>query len=253
MKRENLIGYLADPASLDQSSLPEVEELIESFPYFQTAHMLLARNHHNMDSLQFHEMLRSAAAFAGDRAVLYYLINSESRPSETRAEQEGGLAGRLVDVLNRESPGEELVFTPSYSLEDLPEEIVSPLIDEYTFTGWFDHIQETPEGTVPPIGTVSPAGAVPLAGQKGLIEKFLEDGPSMQPETGKSTDQTDRSESFAAANDTLMTETLAKIYLKQGLLKKAIYAYEKLSLKYPEKSTYFATQINRIKKDLEEN
>ena len=44
----------------------------------------------------------------------------------------------------------------------------------------------------------------------------------------------------------LMTETLAKLYSKQGNIQKAVEAYKILSLKYPKKSIYFANQINRI-------
>jgi len=45
-----------------------------------------------------------------------------------------------------------------------------------------------------------------------------------------------------------VTETLAEIYLNQGLWDKAINAYEILSLKYPEKSGFFADRIKEIKK-----
>ncbi|MCB0815344.1 MAG: hypothetical protein KDB87_19545 [Flavobacteriales bacterium] len=46
----------------------------------------------------------------------------------------------------------------------------------------------------------------------------------------------------------LVTETLARIYEKQGNLPKAIDAYRRLGLKYPEKSAYFAA----LQKALEE-
>jgi hypothetical protein len=45
-----------------------------------------------------------------------------------------------------------------------------------------------------------------------------------------------------------VTETLVNIYIKQKLYKEAIEAYEKLVLKFPEKSSYFASRIEEIKK-----
>lgn len=51
-------------------------------------------------------------------------------------------------------------------------------------------------------------------------------------------------------NDDTVTETFAKILELQKNYSKAIQAYEKLSLKYPEKSTYFASRIEKIKKEI---
>ena len=48
-------------------------------------------------------------------------------------------------------------------------------------------------------------------------------------------------------NNNLITPTLAEVYLKQGHFEKAILAYEKLILKYPQKSTFFAEKIKLIK------
>ena len=47
-------------------------------------------------------------------------------------------------------------------------------------------------------------------------------------------------------NEEIITETLANIYLQQKNYKKALDAFEKLSLKYPEKSVYFASRIKEI-------
>ena len=50
-----------------------------------------------------------------------------------------------------------------------------------------------------------------------------------------------------------MTETLAKVYLEQKKFSSAIKAYDILSLKYPEKSGFFADQIKAVKQLQEQN
>ena len=51
-----------------------------------------------------------------------------------------------------------------------------------------------------------------------------------------------------ASTDELMTETLAKVFVKQKKFENALQAYQILSLKYPEKNSFFADQIKEIKR-----
>lgn len=80
-----------------------------------------------------------------------------------------------------------------------------------------------------------------------LIDSFIENSPSIPKASETSEDTRDLSEENPYAQDELFTETLAKIYTKQKLYDKAITTYIKLSLKYPEKSVYFANRIEKIK------
>lgn len=48
-------------------------------------------------------------------------------------------------------------------------------------------------------------------------------------------------------DDDFCTETMARIYVEQGYLDQARHIYSKLLLKNPEKSTYFASLIEKLK------
>nr|WP_321243950.1 hypothetical protein [uncultured Psychroserpens sp.] len=83
-----------------------------------------------------------------------------------------------------------------------------------------------------------------------LIDKFLENNPKIVPPKELKKTNTDASDKVP--HDGLMTETLARIYLEQNNYGKAIQSYKILSLKYPEKSGFFADQIKAVK-ELQEN
>ena len=80
-----------------------------------------------------------------------------------------------------------------------------------------------------------------------LIDKFLASNPRIVPDKEYFSDSSAAMKSLLTDDEDLFSETLAKIYIRQEHFEKAILTYEKLSLKYPEKSIYFAGQIEKIK------
>lgn len=79
-----------------------------------------------------------------------------------------------------------------------------------------------------------------------LIDKFITSNPKIAP-VKESKPSINLAQTQLVQNDSLMTETLARIYLEQKNYEKAIQSYKILILKYPEKSGFFADQIKAVK------
>ena len=85
-----------------------------------------------------------------------------------------------------------------------------------------------------------------------LIDKFLKtnQGSIRRVTEGSNVAENENrlhvAEKSVTENDELITETLAAIYFQQKNYEKAKESYQKLSLKYPEKSIYFASRIEEI-------
>jgi len=111
--------------------------------------------------------------------------------------------------------------------------------DTHSFSEWMQLSSFKPiDRSKPPLNK--------RAEKMALIDEFMMKKPKIKP---------DKSTSFSVdfnhiekiESETVMTETLATIYIEQEKYANAINAYEILSLKFPEKSSFFADQIKMLK------
>ena len=73
----NLQNWIAHPDKLNQETLFELKEMIDQYPYFQTARLLYLKNLYLLNDPSFKEELKRNALYMSDLSILFYFIEGE--------------------------------------------------------------------------------------------------------------------------------------------------------------------------------
>ena len=255
MNKELFYSAMSDPFCLNATTLVSLSETVKECPYFDAGWMLLMKNLHNTSSIKYDNVLRKASVFVHNRAALKILIElkpTEQKPIATQVQEAPAKPQNIATQPQTTTVPDyfadvpdtlpEMSFMPEtqavYSIEDIPDEQEAT---EYTFSEWLDQMNKKP------IATQSHTSN---RHNIDLIEAFLGKLDAERLEnSNKHIDATEanrRIEESTKENEGTFTVTLAEIYIKQKQYQKAINIFRKLSLKNPEKNTYFATRIEEI-------
>jgi len=286
MNKKTFISLLARPESISQKNLLGLSEIVEKYPFFQTARALHLKSLKKSNSLLYNDALKLTAAYTADRNILFEYITSsffiQNEISDTIQKQEDSylklevttediseqVSKEIDQQLKTELKKADAILNPDLflrrkkSVEKLTKNEITnsdleknnPLSftkeDSHSFSEWLKLTTAKPivrEETKNLSNSKKP--------NSDLINKFIQENPKLKP--SKSTVKYDNEENLANqityTSEALMTETLAKVYLQQNNYQKALQAYKILSLKYPEKSGFFADQIRAINKYINKN
>ena len=202
--------------------LENIGDVLIQHPNFQLLRVLYLKSIKSQNSKDFDKALSHASISTYDRELLYEFLDTDIIPNKIKEEQ-------IDDKLN-ENIKEEIIIKND-STKDIS------LTKEMEFYKWFSYIKSNK--------TLNESNEVEK--KFALIDDFLTNKERIDPDRNYLNTE-DLSEKSLVSQDELMTETLAKVLMKQKKYDKALEAYQILRLKYPEKNSFFANQIKKIRK-----
>lgn len=215
------------------------ESLAARFPYAAAIHILRAL-HENPESAVFPEMLHQAAARTLSRSRLQFML--EGIPElevEWLESTEFQTTSPAPDASQLQVPESVTALQPA-APADLPE-----------FGFSFVRVRKSDKKEADkPVKPEIPAGKskAKKTRQQDLIDRFIHEEPILQPrlEFGEPGKLPDLAKKSGKLQEEVVSESMAMIYIKQKKYPQAIATLHKLSLKFPEKSLYFAALIKNL-------
>ena len=256
MNRQQYIDFLSSPDKLDSNSLLWLEKVVKEFPYCQTAEMLYLLNLYQQKSMLYDQQLRITAAYATDRGKLRKLISGfdklilDSQKDQARQSLDVKRAEPTANIGKRETI--KVPDNTSKYIRELDERIQAKLAEIEERRGKLRELIEqkqsilnNEEYSVEELLESESPTPRPLPKDE-LLAEFLRDkqDKTKQPTTFFNPDESARKSIID--NEEIISETLAKVLVSQGNIEKAIKIYHKLILIFPEKSSYFAAQIEKL-------
>lgn len=250
---------------LSSEQTRHLEELLVEYPYFQAARALYLKGLKTQESYKYNNELKKTAAYTTDREVLFDFITSNSFNKHEVAEKASPSTDlKLKNVQLNEgsndnsnsSEGQQISHTDGMEIEtefDLAEngiehaETEKPLSfdqsEKHSFLEWLQLTSGQSNNK-----TEDQEQSKEKKKKFELLDRFIENNPKIVPKETEKVQEINIKESLKLDQQEVMTETLANIYVEQQKFKKAIKAYEILSLKNPEKSSFFADRIKAVEK-----
>jgi len=258
MNKDEFTKYLQSPETLDIKSVNDLEGLIKEFPYCQSTRILLTLNLFKEKDIRYDSELKTTAVYVSNRGLLRKhldRLNIESSkvflPDEegvksTDSKQSEKLPTEKADKDLKPEDGKK-VDKPKVVAKDEAANIaeVKTIIERHISELEADLDQKVKKEPV------SEKKSKSVKPKKDIIDEFIKNEPSISRPKTEFYDPVDKARESVVDNENIVSETLAGIFYDQGHIQKAIKIYQKLSLKFPEKSSYFAALIKKAEKELE--
>ena len=270
MNRETLDNLIENYNSHNEILISKMALLIERYPYFQLPRFFYAKSLKDQNKNDIDMALNQLALYTADRSIIKQNIESKYQhqkkiKSETKNVEitikdtnESKIESKLGLPRDKQSQSRKMPIhtgeikvkktkknkTETKKSEPLLKKSSPPSVNiKLNFLDWIQFTQEKQNQT-----TLSKEAdkAGPLSDKIHIIDRFLKANPKIPPGGKNESNNYSLEEDFYS--NELMTETLAKVLVKQKKYKKAIGAYKILSLKYPEKNVFFAGKIQEIRK-----